>query len=41
MEGTLFILVYFVMRVGVPVLVLLTIGETIKRHYSGLRLKSS
>jgi hypothetical protein len=34
MEGTLYILGLFVLRLGVPALVLLTVGELVRRRSS-------
>ena len=34
MEGTLYILGFFVLRLGVPALLFLTIGELVRRHSS-------
>ncbi len=34
MEGTLYVLGFFVLRLGVPALVLLAVGELVRRHSS-------
>ena len=35
MKGTLFVLVLFVLRLGIPAFVLLSIGEILKRRSGG------
>ena len=37
MKSTLFVLILFVLRLGIPALVLLSIGEVLKRRPGGSR----
>lgn len=32
MEGVLYVLTFFILRLGVPALILLAVGEVVQRH---------
>jgi len=38
MKGTLFIAVMFVIRLGIPAFVILTLGEIIRRHSGSIQV---